>query len=128
MSIIEFLKARIAEDEAVALAATAGPWTWSEVEEPSLYSGDEPVISAYGMHTEGFVDAIPEDRAHIARWHPARVLSECAAKRAAVEIHREGVDPCDEHDAAFKSIPCDTIRAFAAVYKDHPDYQQEWAL
>lgn len=23
--------------------------------------------------------------------------------------------------------PCNTVKAFLAVYKDHPDYQQEWA-
>lgn len=57
---------------------------------------------------------------------PTRVLAECAAKRAIIAEHAP-VDPCDAHDAMFSTITCDTIRALAAVYADHPDYQQEWA-
>lgn len=56
-----------------------------------------------------------------------RVLAECAAKRAVVGIHGIGADPCDAHDASCQSIPCETLEALAAVYRDHPDWRQEWA-
>ena len=59
---------------------------------------------------------------------PSAVLAECAAKRAIAGLHKVGADQCDEHNAMFESIPCPTIRALAAVYADHPDYRQEWAL
>lgn len=43
--------------------------------------------------------------------HPARVLAECAAKRAIVDARHED-DTC--------------IRILAAVYSDHPDYNKAW--
>lgn len=58
---------------------------------------------------------------------PVRMLAECAAKRAILAEHSP-VDPCDAHDADYRTITCDTICAIAGVYKDHPDYRQEWAL
>ena len=70
----------------------------------------------------------------------ARVLAECAAKRAIVDRHRRDPDvqrmiygdiyPCTECGDADDSPmewPCPTMRILAAVYADHPDYQSEWA-
>lgn len=60
----------------------------------------------------------------------ARALAECAAKRAIIEQHHVyalsigEVQECGVGDG----LPCDTLQALAAVYKDHPDYQEEWAL
>ncbi len=51
----------------------------------------------------------------------ARVLAECAAKRALVAMH-EGCDDVSYGDAST----CPEIRTLAAVYADHPDYRQEW--
>lgn len=139
MNINEFLEARIAEDEAVARASTVSPWVWDDDEKSFLRSGDESVLSAYGMHTEGFIDAKPEDREHIARWNPPRVLTECAAKRAimkrAVEASDDRSQVIDEYcvgqaemEDAYASDPgLLIIRSLASVYADHPDYQQEWA-
>jgi hypothetical protein len=96
MTITEFLLARIAEDEAVAKAATTGPWRWCddpeegmESETATMVNGQYPqrVIWANGMHTEGFVNTEEPDRGHIARWNPARVLAECGAKRRIVEAN-----------------------------------------
>lgn len=72
-----------------------------------------------------------------------RVLAECAAKRAIIEAHPITHDvvevstrikwgfaceTCFRYgDAVEDHGYCDTLRALAAVYKDHPDYQQEWA-
>jgi hypothetical protein len=53
---------------------------------------------------------------------PSAVLAECAAKRELVEIHTT----CDDVSYGDAST-CPEIRTLAAVYKDHPDYQQEWA-
>jgi hypothetical protein len=130
MGITEFLEARISEDEQVARAATAGPWTWEEdqpMDESFLYGLDDiPVVVAYGMHTPGFLECSDEDRTHIAAHDPARVLAECAAKRKAIQemswIHG---DPWEYGAAADAATS--TLHALAAVYSDHPDYQQEWA-
>ena len=63
--VVEFLLAQIAEDEAVARAAikdSEGSLDWA-------------------------ADGDPTD-IHIARWDPARVLAECEAKRAIIELHK----------------------------------------
>jgi hypothetical protein len=129
MTITEFLEARIAEDEAEARAATPGPWD-SMTEETgngeniyyTVEHGDTQLLDMADSSGQGRADAY-----HIARHNPARVLAECEAKRAIAGLHKVGADQCDEHNAMFESIPCPTIRALAAVYKDHRDYQQEWA-
>jgi Family of unknown function (DUF6221) len=97
--LVEFLRARIDEDQRYATHA-AGMMIGTEA----------------GFH----------GMAHINRWRPARVLAECDAKRRIVAEHAD-IDPCDAHDAAFKSIPCDTLRLLALPYADHPGYRSEWA-
>lgn len=57
---------------------------------------------------------------------PSRVLRECAAKRAIIEhcrtleakVLNDNLWNVDEHD--------DILQSLAAVYSDHPDYQEEW--
>jgi len=88
---------RIAEDEAVARAATPGPWvdtgtvlagvstpeyrTVAECNSTHWYVGDEDY--SYPAEPEEAANA-----AHIARWDPARVLAECQAKRAIIRLHQ----------------------------------------
>lgn len=63
---------------------------------------------------------------HIARWHPARVLAECEAKRRIVEEHGV-IDPCDAHDPMTgRAEPCPTLLDLASVYADHPDFDPAW--
>jgi hypothetical protein len=122
-TIPDFLRARIAEDEATAKAAAAG-----EALLPSLRS-----VKASAWVPDGEIT-------HIARWDPARVLAECEARRRIVEWCGErdrvfvgahfGGDAMRESDflpGALKR-PADSVvlRALAAVYADHPDYDQAW--
>lgn len=97
------------------------------------------------MELKGFLLARlaeDEEAAHVAHHDPARAFAECAAKRAIIEMHKVivvwpegtggskyytgGVDVCASCDERTH-VPCPTLRALAAVYADHPDYQQEWA-
>lgn len=61
----------------------------------------------------------------------ARVLAECAAKRAIILLADdvEGLDyqVTSEWGGEIDGTGEAILRAIAAVYKDHPDYQQEWA-
>jgi hypothetical protein len=71
-----------------------------------------------------------------------RVLAECKAKRAILkehelDLHMSGpyCDTCAEwwkcelgEGPPPVKYPCPTVRALAAVYKGHPDYQQEWTV
>lgn len=134
MNITEFLEARIAEDEAVAKAAIAPSemHPYGDDNIPALAVEDVPdQVRGYLGGTWG---------EHLARHGPARVLAECAAKRAILALHRRDdevqhmvygdIYPCTEcgdADASPVEFPCNTIRSLAAVYADHPDYQQQWA-
>lgn len=124
MTITEFLLARIEEDEANAQAAS----DW-------VANGPEPRFPWFGSHGEvtgkRFGAALP----HIAAMSPARVLAECAAKRA-ILLENEGIvegierlstalpmDLNQDPDAHWRTA---TLKHLAAVYQDHPDYRQEW--
>lgn len=140
MTITEFLLARIAEDEAAATAAAKGPWKWegdAGEDEAFMYDANgTSVLSAYGMHSQGFLECSGADADHIARHNPHRVLAECKAKRAIIKHAQEATEVEKEYDdyewqgTVQISEPWagDAILlSLAAVYADHPDYQQEWA-
>jgi hypothetical protein len=81
VTITEFLTARLDEDEAVARAASPGPWhPNAELDE---------VLAMDGITVaDGFALSGPQTRAtteHIARHDPARVLADVEAKRRIVE-------------------------------------------
>ena len=161
MNITEFLEARIAEDEAAGHDASPGPWTFSDIESVGGGTIYDPTVAI--AHVEW--DTEPVDRRirrtrpsrqadatgiHIARHDPARILAECAAKRAIIEIHHPHdhggthgdavfCDECqwDHGDDSpridnqpvenFGANPCRTLLALAAVYKEHPDYDPAWS-
>jgi len=66
--LVDFLLARIAEDEAVARKASVGSPQWHQT------AGDRIAP-------------------HVARWDPARVLAECEAKRRVVERETRSQTP-----------------------------------
>jgi hypothetical protein len=145
MELVEFLLARIGEDEAVARGATAGPWRWDEnykgtdgKDDADLaLTNDEgaEVVGAYNWHCCDFrisPTVEPADAEHIARWDPARVLAECEAKRRIVELHTEsepGSHECPGRYSTFsiaEGDPCPTVLLLALPYASHPDYDPAW--
>lgn len=102
--IAGFLLARIAEDESVARYAL---------------SRDDGGALDYGGQWFGAVE-------HARRWEPTRVLAECEAKRSIVGICQEGIESdmaCQEgHSWGFEG----TLQHLAAVYSEHPDYDESW--
>ncbi|MEE2040073.1 DUF6221 family protein [Nocardiopsis sp. CT-R113] len=150
MTIVEFIRARLDEDETAARAATPGPWEavihraspeqmrrWragaallggavSDVVRVEVL----PAIELEG-NGDGGVGSV-EDGVHIARWDPERGLREVAAKRAILAEHENGfpgLDYCTScrygHEVA--PWPCPTVRALAAPWSDHPDYNPQWS-
>ena len=120
--LIEFLSARLDEDEAAANAAEAAqrqPWQDSE-----------------------WMEKHPADLAHYARHDPARVLREVAAKRAILEYYVEPPNGVRTGNAEVISSAeggsgrnprvLTVIEAIvldlAAVWSDHPDYDPAWAV
>ena len=108
MNITQFLEARISEDEAEAGSG------WSRLGD-TRWERDN-----YGR----------------TMLTPSAILAECAAKRAIIELApkateaEQGFDDYVWRGAGPEQNEPYTgdaiLYALAAVYKDHPDYQQEW--
>ncbi|PNH85116.1 DUF6221 family protein [Arthrobacter sp. AFG20] len=89
--LIDFLEARIAEDEADARR---------------------------GLEMEGSAGPV------VGWFNPGRVLSECAAKRVILG----NVPLVTDVASAIGTTSEYVLMSLAAVYKDHPDYQEGWAV
>ncbi|MEU3507694.1 DUF6221 family protein [Streptomyces longwoodensis] len=117
--MVEFLRARLAEDAEVAQDATVGPWS---AEHPEGHWGDDPearlvgggkILGSLSNDYNGHLNAD-----HIVRHDPARVLAEVEAKRRMIEDTWGGPDYQDmwEHHMRLLALP----------YAGHPDYREEW--
>lgn len=152
MSIIEFLRARLAEDEAVARAAIVPEHTGEYHPHPPFaewvyhpggeveYANSSHDVPLHGgrmgtsgpayvtMDHEGLLPSVEDDVGpHIARHDPARVLREVESKRRIVDWecrYRTTVEKRGEDWAHRATGP---LRALASVYADHPDYRDEWS-
>jgi hypothetical protein len=139
--IVEFLLARIAEDEAVARAASPGPWLYTTVGSVgggTLYDHSRTIGSLIyeqpGEHDGRIVRPLLEHEAdvngrHIARHDPARILAECEAKRRIVEAW---ADPFGQWNApqadAARAQKDYTLRLLALPYADHSDFDPAWRI
>jgi hypothetical protein len=129
VTLIEFLRARLDDDEATARAADP-EWRTE--------------------HTRYHLAALDDEPAgHIARHNPARVLAEVDAKRRIVDHHaitvkKANIAPYNwqtgdpqpaEYDVTCEicgwvgGLPtsgCLTLQLLALPYADHPDYDPAW--
>lgn len=134
MDLVDWLRARLDDDEQVARAATPGPWrvnaitrivTDAEVANPEVVAG-----SRWGC--EGDVFRTDADAVHIARHDPARVLAEVAAKRRILNELLPQLRANDECVTSQWDADSDTagdlLRLLALPYADHPDYDPDWAV
>lgn len=152
MSIVEFLKDRVAEDEATARAAADSPAgagaTW--------FSCFRQVEGANHAQVADTQSSWYSD--HMVRFDPARIIAECEAKRSIIKQHEDWpvlveaepeFGPLDITDGSHFAYSmsrkmawlteCEYVKRFgsepptapmiwtlAAVYSDHPDYQEDW--
>lgn len=147
MNIKEFLLARITEDELMAInasrsvnsaksgngdASAGTKWTskMGMVEGEHLGDwGDSNLWDCEGAASLCVAEQVAD---HMARHDPARVLAECRAKRAIVAMAADegGYVKVGDWESCSDSCPeviaSEAIRAIAAVYADHSDYQAEW--
>lgn len=63
---------------------------------------------------------------HIARHDPARVLLEVEAKRRTVADHAHIPGDGINFTSAEQNRAEDLLRNLSSIYRDHPDYQDEW--
>ncbi|MFE5332546.1 DUF6221 family protein [Embleya sp. NPDC056575] len=118
--LVAFLTARLDEDEAETLAASPGPWSTTAEEDEVLAADGERVADAFALSGR----QLRATTRHIARHHPARVLRDVAARRALVAA-LAGADPHGAYITGTYTVE-DALRHLAAVYSDHPDYQEAW--
>lgn len=82
---------------------------------------------------------LDEDEAAAETWRERdlRPLREVEAKRAILAEHASDDHWCarppdpdwvvyEGGERLVRTYPCGTLRTLAAIYSDHPDYQQEW--
>lgn len=126
--VVEFLLARVAEDEAMARDCIE----YGVLSEPG-YRLYESILTPFPE------DGVARDLAD--RFGPARVLAECEAKRAIAAIHELapssypdadrfpfGCSVCHFDDnMQFGHGPCETLLSLARIWSDHPDFDPAWA-
>jgi hypothetical protein len=129
--MLAFLRARVDEDEARALATehADGPRTlaWRPTGGRRL-TFDNGSWESYEAVRTGDWDRILVARdsvaggplaAHIARWDPERVLAEVAAKRAILEFVSHPGRPVGQDSDDTMTV---VLRLLAKPYADHPHY------
>lgn len=136
--MVAFIKARLDEDEATALAIEHRDWR-----EDSTWFKDmmDPLPSQRRERPHWLPMIEPQDVAHMARHDPSRVLREVAAKRAILDEHASDGYECrvccgegrteeywDGENETRHLVrdglraPCPTVVLLAAPFRDHPDY------
>jgi hypothetical protein len=132
-TLVEFLTARLDEDEAVAQAATNFPWRYHSGLGVQAWRNDGLVSKPTPYRVAAQVQSW--DGPHIARHDPARVLADVKAKRAIVEDYRElrrqasamAEGPMGETARNMYAGLKLALGHLASVYSDHPDYDATWA-
>lgn len=113
MTIEEFIGQRLAEDEDIAAGARRGPRSDSWAED---YGREFLVVSRVEAGIPECDVRSTAESQHIARHDPARVLRQCAMMRVALGWY------INDDEMVMGA----TIQAIAAIWSDHPDYQQDW--
>jgi len=120
MTIVEFLEARLAEDELTAQAAIDGAADWRAF---YAYRDVKDVDGHYVIVADSKYPTVGQ-AAHIARHDPARVLRQCDAARAVIaEFLR--LDALG--DLPGRRATEDALRQLASVHSDHDDFDKAWA-
>lgn len=128
--IIDFIEARLAEDEATAMAAEGANWGQRRDRMNPYVIHDVDAYKPGILYTGRIIAAEKlETRDHIVRHDPARVLREVTAKRALLEHHGDQHECTNwELASAYPYVGCSVLRELAAVYSDHPEFDPEWTV
>lgn len=139
--LIEFLRARLDEDEAMARAALGDDEAW-RLDRSGGRVLSESMHGAFGQWIAQ-PDGDEMIAEHIARWSPARVLAETAARRAVLNLYLETRDGDLDTWSVGRLYGLETaveaiaqrlygleaaVEAIAQPYADHPDFDPCWRL
>jgi hypothetical protein len=120
MNIVEFLEARLAEDELTATAAIDGTADWHVL---YTYRDVKDGEGHYVVLADSRYPTVGQ-AAHIGRHSPARVLRQCEAVRSVIaDLLR--LDALG--DVPGRSATEASLRQLALAYSDHADFNQAWA-
>jgi hypothetical protein len=120
MTIVEFLEARLTEDELTASAAIEEAADWH------VLHSYRDIKDGGGHHVVLADSKYPTigQAAHIARHSPARVLRQCeAARQVIAEFLR--LDALG--DLPGRTAIESALKQLAAVHCDHPDFDPTWS-
>lgn len=129
--LIEFLRARLDEDEDTAKRAAFG---WGSAWRADCDDEDCDWV----VHADGKTDMLATEDGdvarHVAGHDPARVLADIAARRAVVDIAAEAFAARQDRmtgseiweNAGERGVMTATLRHLATVYAEHPDYDEAW--
>jgi hypothetical protein len=126
VSLIAFLRARLAEDEQAAVATHDTELPWEVARDSALTQRTSPthgyeMVPGHIVRTQlGTLRAI-----HIARHDPARVLREVEAKRRIIEWLVDVARVLDAREV-YAPDADDGLRLLALPYVGHSDYREEW--
>lgn len=119
MTIEEFIRARLDEDEQIAWRADRTRWL---PEDKGVTFECDDTQSDYSGRVTADTKA---NMTHIARHDPARVLRQVAALRSLVAAHRTRIEQgWGYHSDEMVSAD---LAPLAAIWSDHPDYRPEWS-
>lgn len=136
--LVDFYATRLDEEEQIAKAATAGPWSIGEplpYGDPdgglSVVSGDDEVAGS--GHSGGGVWA-QVDADHILRHDPARVLRDVEVGRRILGLYTASRERDEWMRQATGEAPTalataaygEALKALALSHADHEDYQEAW--
>ena len=119
MTLVEFLEARLAEDELMATAAIEGAADWH------VFYAYRDVKDGDGHYVVLADRQCPtaEQAAHIARHSPVRVLRQTEAARVVIaEFLR--LDALG--DLPGRAVAETALKQLAAVHWDHADFDPAW--
>ena len=116
--LVEFLTARLDEDDEAALDMLARDWTLT----------GRDVMAAGFVIAEASSDLTAR---HIAHYDPARSRREIEAKRQHLARYqgallRQQAEPGDERNNGYVVAMSQVLQDDTAVYSGHPDYDEAW--
>lgn len=137
MDIVEFLTARLDEDQAVARWSGRGRVAWLTYRAGPT----QKLVSAIAVSVDGGTwiangEEVPDPDSVRVVYDPARVLAEVKAKRelvglyVAAKVALEASDGTILAGAAKLNLRAygNALRALATAYDRHADYKQAWSV
>jgi len=127
MNIVEFIEARIGEDEQIARTASSLDGdSWSP--EGSFGDDDFDRVTGTGQGSVCY-DTTYTAAPHIARHDPARVLRQCKTIRVMLMRYSKvsNIELPTPLDEEYELGLRQDMESIASIWSDHPDYDTTWS-